>query len=748
MALDLELEKVTAFTKECIQDEPASCICACPFSMNIRSFLKRVAKGRLAAAYRDLRAATVFPTVVHAFCPAPCREKCQRLLLGDEGVDLPRIEEAVLRLAGHQPPDVFQIPPKEYTIAVVGAGPAGLSLALAMAQKKYQVTVFEAQEGWGGRLREDPRFSMFDEDIRTQFSTESVDFQFGRRVTDLEKLSDYSAVYLATGSGGEDFGKKKYWDHKTGLSIGSTCFLGGGVVGMGVIESLACAGRISRLMESLVQTKRAEGENPKHIPCECRLIGEDEPSVPHVVPADETAGYTKDEAKTEAARCVQCACDRCIQRCSLLGQYKKPPKQCAMEVLADSGPHFLASRTMTRETYSCNLCGYCGSICPGAVDMGELFAFSRQARVQDHIQPEAFHDFWLRELDFVTGEAFYAAPPKGAERCNYAFFPGCRMSDSMPEQALGAWRILNEAEPTGIILGCCGAPAWWAGESERMEAVRMQLLQAWERLGRPVLVAACCSCMKVLDRFLPKIPVISLYEHPALKGAAAERLFDRAAVFDPCSARENAAVRGAVRQLAQSAGTELVERKESGQCCGYGGHMKIANPKLYERIAKERAGETELPYLVYCANCREVFLSQGKECRHILEEVLGKNDQVFTISEKRRNLLQLKGEMMQIMEKTKFVPECHEWDSVVIHVPDSVRSDMEESLISDEDVKQCIFRSVNNNERFSDGSGVYLACLVCRVITFWVEYSENADGSYSVHNAYSHRMHFDKGEGK
>ena len=60
------------------------------------------------------------------------------------------IEAACLRHARDRKPETYVIPPKEQRVAVVGAGVAGLSCALNLAQKRFRVTVFEKEDGWGG----------------------------------------------------------------------------------------------------------------------------------------------------------------------------------------------------------------------------------------------------------------------------------------------------------------------------------------------------------------------------------------------------------------------------------------------------------------------------------------------------------------------------------------------------------------------------------------------------------------------
>ena len=82
----MELHESKAFVQPCFHDEAASCACVCPFHLDIRSFLKKVARGRWPAAYRDLNAAILFPSVAAELCPQPCRGRCQRSCLGDEAL--------------------------------------------------------------------------------------------------------------------------------------------------------------------------------------------------------------------------------------------------------------------------------------------------------------------------------------------------------------------------------------------------------------------------------------------------------------------------------------------------------------------------------------------------------------------------------------------------------------------------------------------------------------------------------------
>ena len=741
----MEIQASRAYIEGCFREEPASCECVCPFHLDIRSFLKKMAKGRWPAAYRDLCAAIPFPSIAAALCPRPCEGRCQRPTVGDDApLHMGELERACLRFAANERAQDFPLPEKTQRVAVVGAGPAGLSCALTLARKKYQVTVFDKAEGWGGHLRFHAAFARFAADFSKQFANQNVAFRFDTEAAEAT-LQGFDAVYIATGSPEADFGLSDGWNSATLTTARPGWFMGGGVVGMPLMESVAAGFLLSQLIEAYVQTGRAELVVERAAACEGHFVPHPGvPSAPRVVPAAPEEGYSKDEAKAEAARCMQCVCDGCMTACELMTHYRKTPDKLATQVCSDSNTiPPLSNCELTRQTYSCNLCGRCADRCPEGIDLGALFQFSRADRWRQKKWVPGLHDYWLRALDFSGGEGFYAS----AAPCDYLFFPGCQLTANSPEHVLNAYRFLAEREKTGIVLGCCGAPAIWAGDEDRQAENLKKLRSAWEAMGKPVVVTACATCADLLKKQLPEAAYTSLYEK--LAGADAPRAalpFASAAVFDPCAARHDGPVHEAVRALAQSAGCQTESLPDSDNCCGFGGHIRLANPSLYNEITTNRAAESEKPYLVYCANCLEVFRSRGKPAVHILDAVFGPGGEgIPTLEEKRRNTLRVKGALMEQLEHKTFAAEAFPWDTLALEISGETRENMEDKLITDRDVAEAIWRAETDGDYFTDESGLRTACLVRDVLTYWVDYRVLAAGRYGVESAYCHRMRIDEG---
>ena len=126
---------------------------ACPVGTNCRGYLNLAAEGRFEEGYLLAREPNPVAAMCSYVCSAPCERACRR---GD--IDRPLAIRAMKRflVEWHEAsgiPDVMpEITPREERVAVVGAGPAGLSVARELAVKGYKVTVYDSLPYGGGTL--------------------------------------------------------------------------------------------------------------------------------------------------------------------------------------------------------------------------------------------------------------------------------------------------------------------------------------------------------------------------------------------------------------------------------------------------------------------------------------------------------------------------------------------------------------------------------------------------------------------
>ncbi|MDR2355071.1 MAG: NAD(P)-binding protein [Clostridiales Family XIII bacterium] len=740
----MELKDATAYTAGCFHGEAASCSFVCPFGLDIRSFLEKAGRGRWSAAYKQLRDALVFPVIANALCEAPCEAHCQRAtVVGDEAVAVRDVERACIAFAKNKKPETYAILKKDKRVAVVGAGTAGLACALGLAQKKFRVTVFEREAVLGGAVNADARAEAFREDILLLLSAEEIDFRCETPVTDLAPLlRDFDAVYVATGKGGDDFGLLPSRDEELFTCGADKVFLGGMLCGMRPVEGMAAGPRVAKIMESFLLTGRAAVFDAyDKTRCEHILRHAGALSVPRVRAAAEVC--TEEEAKREAARCLGCDCRYCLSGCEMLALFRKDPHRIAVEAYTDTkaNPPF-ATCSLTRQTYSCNVCGYCKAVCPAGADIGALLQKTRAVRREagTHIP---LHDFWMREMEFYGGAAAFLRLPEGKTGCAYIFFPGCRLGGARPAHVFHAYDFLSEKYAAGIFQSCCGAPAYWAGEEEALRRLTERIRAVWNETGRPIFVFACAYCGRLFDLFLPEIEKLPLYALLSEGDIPRFEAPERMAVFDPCAARGDARMQAGVRAIAEKAGVPASELPEKNRCCGYGGHMRTANPALYEQIAEHRAAESALPYIVYCANCRAVFAERGKTCVHILDLAFGLTAPAKepTLQEKRENALSIKRALAPRGESA--APPPRAWDGIRLVLREDLLAEMDRKLILTDDLKEAIRRAESAGEIFIDETdGMRQCCLVKPNITYWVRYKAAEAGAYEVFDAYSHRMRF------
>jgi hypothetical protein len=368
--------------------------------------------------------------------------------------------------------------------------------------------------------------------------------------------------------------------------------------------------------------------------------------------------------------------------------------------------------------------------------------------------PWAFHDFWLRDMDFADGpDAALCRAPAAAKTCAYAFFPGCQLGAGKPNLAEAAYAALLAKQPdTALFLRCCGAPAEWAGDEDKHLAAVAEIKGAWRELGEPVMLFACPSCMEILGRRIPEMSARSLYEALADMGAGVPGAArGEWAVFDPCAARRNAGMKSAVRKLASKAGcrlTPLPVQERVTRCCGYGGQPSAASSEYAAFVAEKRAAESARPYIVYCANCGDTFKKAGKECKHILEILFDPPDapladsRLATVTERRRNRVALK---QSLLEKYWNEPPADQDESAVcprLIINETLLAQMDEDRILEEDVREVVaFCERTGRKVYNEAFASYSGYRKIGHMSYWVEYRP-ADGKDGIEllRAYTHRM--------
>ena len=154
VALGYTPEMAISEAQRCLNCKNKPCISACPVCIDIPGFIAEVAKENFEGAYEVLSRSTSLPAVCGRVCPqeSQCEGKCVRGIKG-ESVGIGRLERFVADWHRENTCNVIRKPEANgHKVAVIGAGPSGLTCAGDLAKLGYDVTVYEALHVAGGVL--------------------------------------------------------------------------------------------------------------------------------------------------------------------------------------------------------------------------------------------------------------------------------------------------------------------------------------------------------------------------------------------------------------------------------------------------------------------------------------------------------------------------------------------------------------------------------------------------------------------
>ncbi|MDB5808025.1 MAG: glutamate synthase [Betaproteobacteria bacterium] len=190
------------------------CQWACPAHTPVPEYIRLIAAGRYSDAYMVNWESNVFPGVLGRTCDRPCEPACRRGRVEENNGEKPE-PVAICRLkrvAADYKDDITERLPKAPAqkngkrVALIGAGPASLTVARDLAPLGYDVTVFDGDKQAGGMIRTQiPKFrlpeSVIDEEVNYILNI-GVNFRGGQHIDSLKQVvsEKYDAVFVGTGA--------------------------------------------------------------------------------------------------------------------------------------------------------------------------------------------------------------------------------------------------------------------------------------------------------------------------------------------------------------------------------------------------------------------------------------------------------------------------------------------------------------------------------------------------------------------
>ena len=306
------------------------------------------------------------------------------------------------------------------------------------------------------------------------------------------------------------------------------------------------------------------------------------------------------------------------------------------------------SKDLADVIFQCPTCGACAKICAYGINSVEYYEALRAelveagcgieshqamnhsllAKLNPYDQDNARKNEWMNKLDFKIKRA-------GEQPAEVLYFAGCTAALS-PEVQVVAIKTARAFHKLGVdfaVLGgqeiCCGSVAKRTGEARVFQATAEKNAALFKKIGIKTIVTSCAGCYRTLKIDYKNVlegsgievlhTVEFLEKLINIKGIQLKNLGLHVTYHDPCHAGRHIGLYEPPRALLSRMAriTEMKTIKDSAKCCGAGGGVKKAFPKLALEIGKGRiqeAEETGADYIVtICPFCERNLADAIKE---------------------------------------------------------------------------------------------------------------------------------------
>ncbi len=296
------------------------------------------------------------------------------------------------------------------------------------------------------------------------------------------------------------------------------------------------------------------------------------------------------------------------------------------------GPKTIADedlRELSERAYECTICGQCKTVCPAGLDTIDMWENMREFLVVNGLGPLPAHEPLVKSIENYDNP--WMQPRTQRSRWSKRLGKEVTVGDSLnqPHEILyfvgctAAYdpNIRAMAENTARVLahagadfgtlgndeGCCGSTMMRTGLSEAAEGMVLKNIERFEQASPSVVVTSCAGCYKTLRQDYPRYgrlpaPVVHIAEFvggliDSGKVSPVVRVDKTVSFHDPCHLGRHVGLYDAPRRIIESIpGARLVEMersRENARCCGAGGGVKTAFPKLADDISGMRVADAD-----------------------------------------------------------------------------------------------------------------------------------------------------------
>ena len=327
-----------------IGDCEAPCRTACPAFMNIPQMNRLIASGNYLDAIKVVKEEIALPSILGYICSAPCEKVCRRKQV-DSPVSICLLKRFTALSNSAYLPD--KEPSTNKKVAIIGAGPAGLSCAFYLLKLGYSCTLFDSNTEAGGSLLQIPESELPKEALNTEvelLKTYGAELRLNTTISKeqfkYEIKGSFDAIVFASGEMVKsNLNEFDFEVSKTGLSADSKSYLvdSSGIFACGgvlhplrmtvkaVAQGKETAFSVNKFLGGKPALNRYDRFNSKFgllQPAEISEYLKESIEANQVLPkGGRLSGFTAEEAVLEAKRCMHCDC--------------RKPNTCKLRLYAD-----------------------------------------------------------------------------------------------------------------------------------------------------------------------------------------------------------------------------------------------------------------------------------------------------------------------------------------------------------------------------------------------------------------------------